>query len=58
MSGTAIPSPDQLDYNSDSANDLRSLVSNLLDISKIEGARPSLTLGTLDLRKLIVELFN
>jgi CheY-like chemotaxis protein len=45
-------------YIRDSANDLLSLVTNLLDISKIESGKTDLILTTFDLRDLISELLD
>src|SRR5947209_8272923 len=47
-----------VNYIHDSANDLLSLVTNLLDISKIESGKTDLILGTFDLRDLISELLG
>jgi len=47
-----------LNYIRESASDLLSLISNLLDISKIESGKADLILGTFDLRDLITELFG
>ncbi len=45
-------------YIRDSANDLLSLITNLLDISKIESGRTDLILSSFDLRDLIGEVFG
>ncbi|HUK81498.1 MAG TPA: ATP-binding protein [Verrucomicrobiae bacterium] len=47
-----------VNYIRESASDLLSLISNLLDISKIESGKTDLILGTFDLRDLITELFG
>ena len=49
---------DTVNYIRDSANDLLSLVTNLLDISKIESGRTDLILSSFDLRDLIGEIFG
>ncbi len=49
---------DTVNYIRDSANDLLSLITNLLDIAKIESGRSDLILSSFDLRDLIGEVFG